>query len=93
MIAEVFPRLVQFTALHGARSELGQCVSESSEVVCSHLSDRRGEAERGVSRVIIQLISSLIKDWWRQFADATENGRVALISSPVAIDEFVEVVQ
>jgi len=29
----------------------------------------------------------------RQFADATENGRLALISSPAAIDEFMDVVK
>jgi len=35
----------------------------------------------------------LIKGWWRQFADAVEQGRLALISSPAAIDEFVEVIK
>jgi len=38
-------------------------------------------------------MSSLIKGWWRQFADAAETGRVVLISSPAAIDEFVEVAE
>jgi uncharacterized protein len=36
---------------------------------------------------------SLIKGWWRQFSDAAENGRLSLISSPAAIDEFIEVVK
>ncbi|HKQ48690.1 MAG TPA: putative toxin-antitoxin system toxin component, PIN family [Phycisphaerae bacterium] len=37
------------------------------------------------------MISSLIKGWWRQIADAVEVGRLTLITSPAAIDEFVDV--
>lgn len=37
------------------------------------------------------MISSLIKGWWRQIADAVEVGRLTLITSPAAIEEFVNV--
>lgn len=37
------------------------------------------------------MISALITGWWREVADAIEAGRVELIISPQAIDEFIDV--
>ncbi len=37
------------------------------------------------------LISALIKGWWRSIADAVERDAVALVTSPDAIEEFLEV--
>jgi putative PIN family toxin of toxin-antitoxin system len=39
------------------------------------------------------LISSLIKNWWRQFADAIEGDRLILVSSPASVEEFAAVVR
>ncbi|HWL95401.1 MAG TPA: putative toxin-antitoxin system toxin component, PIN family, partial [Phycisphaerae bacterium] len=38
------------------------------------------------------LISALIKGWWREIADAAESGRLRLITSPQAIEEFMDVI-
>ena len=60
---------------------------------CRSARSSQGEA---LIRTILDtsvLISSLVKGSWRQFADATENGRLGLITSPAAIDEFMDVVK
>src|SRR5437870_6541399 len=59
---------------------------------CRSARSSQGEA---LIRTILDtsvLISSLIKGWWPQFADAAEDGRLTLIILPAAIDEFIEVV-
>lgn len=37
------------------------------------------------------LISALIKGWWRSIADAVERDAVALVTSPDAVEEFLDV--